>query len=282
MDGKTSSSPSLINQERVTETYTAAVDQNEAIQKAKQFAQNAFMGETGAIKREHQQKLDEVRSGLSVRGMAQSSVMVREAARINAEEVTALTQARLNAILEGYELYEVMIDDQMAVDICDGIMQGVNQMVYSANSPHPTLSPTPQYRELVAQMHGVSAAWVKTQIDRRRLAPKKPEAPSITTIYNVQGDHARWNTNSTDNSVNVVTKSSAEFFTTLRERIEAEVTDKAEQKKIVEAIEALQEAHGKPSFVQRYTDFIAVAANHMTILAPFIPALTEMVHKIAS
>jgi hypothetical protein len=42
----------------------------------------------------------------------------------------------------------------------------------------------------------------------------------------------------------------------------------------------LQASHGKPSFAQRYTDFMAAAANHIKVIAPFIPALTEMLHHV--
>ena len=40
-----------------------------------------------------------------------------------------------------------------------------------------------------------------------------------------------------------------------------------------------REARGKPSFGKRYSDFIASAANHMTLVAPFIPALKEILSR---
>jgi hypothetical protein len=256
-------------------------DQNQAIQKARQFARTRYAGETDQIIRQHQQMLGEVRAQLASRGLAVSGAMVSETARIHGEQIKALTLAQLDAILEGYELNGVVIDDQMAVNLCDEIIQGMNNQVHSSQNTPVAGMPggTEQlYRQLLAQAVGVNAAWVKTQIDRRRLMPKRMEGS--TTIYNVQGDNARWNFNSTDQSVNVITKSSAEFFTTLRERIEAGVQDSGERTKVLTALTALEESHGKPSFAQRYTDFIAAAANHMTLLTPFIPALTEMLHQV--
>jgi hypothetical protein len=41
-----------------------------------------------------------------------------------------------------------------------------------------------------------------------------------------------------------------------------------------------QESHGQPSFAQRYTDFIATAANHVVLLTPFVLALTAMLQKV--
>jgi hypothetical protein len=265
-----------------TQPYTAAMDQNEAIQKARQFARTAYAGQVDAISHACQQKIQEMRAQLAARGTILSGTQVVETARINGDMIRALTVARLEAILEGYELYGVSIDDLTAVNICDEVVQGMNQMIHSSKDDTLVgLTPptTSLYPGLLAKEVGISAGWVKTQIDRRRLSPKKAEGPSITTIYNVQGDNARWNMNSSDNSVNVVTKSSDEFFTALRGRIESEIADEVERRKILEAFTALQESHGKPSFSHRYTDFMAAAANHITVIVPFIPALTEMLHK---
>jgi len=38
----------------------------------------------------------------------------------------------------------------------------------------------------------------------------------------------------------------------------------------------MEAAKGTSGFTQKYQNFIASAANHMTVLAPFIPALTQM------
>ena len=131
---------------------------------------------------------------------------------------------------------------------------------------------------MVTQAVGLSANLVKTEIDRRRLMTKKESSP--TTNYYVQGENARVNVNSTDNSLNVVIESKEEFFGTLQQRIESGVPQGDERRKILDALTVLRESHGKPSFALRYTDFMAAAANHITVIVPFIPALTEMLHKV--
>lgn len=205
--------------------------------------------------------------------------MITESARIDGEQITAITQARIDATLEGYELHGIEIDDSMAVNICDDIVQGMKQMAFKCK--YPTLGGSvvsrrlePQYLGLVEQALGLSANLIKTQIDRRRLMAKKNSSP--TTNYYVQGENARVNVNSTDHSVNVVLKSSEEFFGTIRQRIESGIPDGDERREILAALTALQESHGKPSFAQRYTEFIAATADYVTLLTPFIPALTEM------
>ena len=86
----------------------------------------------------------------------------------------------------------VVIDDQMAINICDEIIQGMNKMIHSPQNTSISGMPGGAgqlYRQQLAQAAGVNAALVKTQCDRRRLMTKKSEGS--TTIYNVQGDNAR-------------------------------------------------------------------------------------------
>jgi hypothetical protein len=260
------------------------MDENQALERARQFARNRYEGEVKLIDRDHEKKLVEMRAQAAARGTIMSSGTVNETARIDAERIEALCLAKLDATLEGYDLHGVDVDDQMAITLCDQIIQGMNNLIHSTtNSLIPGMPAGSEalYKQFIAKHLSLSANSVKTEIDRKRfMAKKKTEAPSITTIYNVQGDNARWNTNSTDNSVNIVTKSSKEFFADLRGKIESEVPEGDERRKIVESLTALQASHGQPSFARRYTDFMAAAANHIKVIAPFIPALTEMLHHI--
>jgi hypothetical protein len=258
------------------------MDQNQALEKARQFARTRYSGEMENIVRVHERKKAEMHNRLAARGSLLSGNMIHENAGVDGEQVRAITESRLDALLEGYELYGITIDDQMAVNLCDEIVQGMKQTIY--NCKFPTFNGSlpagleSQYPRMVEQAVGLSANLVKTEIDRRRLMAKKTEGS--TTIYNVQGENARVNVNSNDHSVNVVTKSKDEFFTTLQQKIESAVPAGEERQKILTALTSLQESHGKPAFAQRYTNFIAVAANHVALLSPFIPALTEMLHQV--
>lgn len=259
------------------------MDRQQAIEKAQQFARMRYNGEMEQIVREYQQKRVQMRAELNKRGLLMSGNMIAESARVDGEQVTAITQARIDATLEGYELHGIEIDDSMAINMCDDIVQGMKQTAFKCKCPTFGGSNLPpgvesQYPRLVEQALGLSANLIKTQIDRRRLMAKKNNSP--TTNYYVQGENARVNVNSTDHSVNVVLKSSEEFFGTIRQRIESGVPDGDERRKMLTALTALQESHGKPSFAQRYTAFIATTADYMTLLTPFIPALTEMLGHV--
>jgi hypothetical protein len=256
-------------------------DQREAIEKAKRFAHNAYVAESQKVDLEHEMNRANARATLAARGLAVSSVMINEMARIDAERIRALAEARLSTTMEGYELHGIEIDDAMATSLCFDIMGEVNRMIKQAQLQGPQVpiqNAGSLYLPALGRQLRISVEWVRTQIDRRRLMPNKNEGPAV--IYSVQGDNSRLNLNSTDNSANIVVKSDAELFAKLREHIKAIVTDEGERGKIFNAITALQEAQGKPSFAQRYTDLIAVAADHMTILTPFIPALSEMLSHV--
>ncbi len=62
-------------------------------------------------------------------------------------------------------------------------------------------------------------------------------------------------------------------FDDLRQLIQTQVVD---NQLILEALIELEDNYGKGSFVEKYNNFIQSAANHITLLAPFIPALTTM------
>src|SRR5260370_11765287 len=100
-----------------TASILATMDQDQGIEKARQFARMRYTGETENIVREHEQKRVQMRAQLAARGILMSGTMINESARIDGEQIKAMTQSRIDAILEGYELYGVDIDEQMAINI---------------------------------------------------------------------------------------------------------------------------------------------------------------------
>jgi hypothetical protein len=54
------------------------------------------------------------------------------------------------------------------------------------------------------------------------------------------------------------------------------ITDEIERNDIVARINQLEKARGSAGFLQAYQNFIASAANHMTVFAPFLPVLAQM------
>jgi hypothetical protein len=104
--------------------------------------------------------------------------------------------------------------------------------------------------------------------------------PSSQSGHNIHlhGDHSRVNVNSTDNSTNVISESNTVLFARMREQATA-IDNTVEREAIVGRVVALEKAQGSSGFFQAYQDFIESAANHMTLFAPFLPALAHMLQQ---
>lgn len=85
------------------------------------------------------------------------------------------------------------------------------------------------------------------------------------------------NINSTDNSTNISVESSP-IFNGLIEAISKSSIEANEKSQILAKVEAMKQAEGSSGFLQKYKDFMQNAANHMTVISPFIPALTSLIN----
>lgn len=96
---------------------------------------------------------------------------------------------------------------------------------------------------------------------------------NVGVIGNVHG--GKINVGSTDNST-AINISTHQVFTNIKDALSKSETPATEKQALIRSVDAMESEVGKPTFMQRYQDFIAAGANHMTILAPFIPALTSL------
>ncbi len=95
-------------------------------------------------------------------------------------------------------------------------------------------------------------------------------------VYNLTGPNVRVNIQSIDSSTNLVEVEPTELFGRIRAAIDQSVQDGELLKKLQEKVTELEKTQGTPGFAARYKELMALAANHMTLLAPFIPALLQM------
>jgi len=262
------------------------MDKAQAVAKARQFAETAHSVALDKLSRQFQEKLKESRAQMAANGNLLSGGMIKETARITAERITALLQSRLDCLLEGFELHHVTLDDELVVNITNELtalrsswIEHAGQAIRSDPVVKTFSVAESTYLQMIGQDIGLYPNDIRTQIDRRRLMLKKTEVGTSINIYHITGHNNRWVTNSQDHSVNVVTQSSDQIFASLRQEIESHVPSGEEQTDILSRLVALEQSQSSPSFKQRYIDFIAAAANHMTFIAPFIPALTEMLQK---
>lgn len=96
----------------------------------------------------------------------------------------------------------------------------------------------------------------------------------------VSGHNSRVNIDSNDYSNNTV--SSGSLFDEVREAVSQGVGDANARDELIAAVRALEASKDKASFGKSYQAFIASSANHMSIVAPFLPALATMLAKFHS
>jgi hypothetical protein len=94
--------------------------------------------------------------------------------------------------------------------------------------------------------------------------------------FNLQGTHSRVNIQSQDSSVNISHQVTENIFADMRQVIQTHIQNEDERTQLLNSLVEMEAALSTSSFTKKYQDFIASAANHMTLLAPFIPILTQM------
>lgn len=120
-----------------------------------------------------------------------------------------------------------------------------------------------------------------TEVGFTREETRKAQAVSIH-IANFHGNlatgdasgvNARMNLGSTDNSTNVANEPA--IFSQLLEAV-TQIKDPDDRREVVAAVEEMRRQQGKSGFVKAYAAFMSTASDHMTVVAPFLPALTSL------
>jgi hypothetical protein len=106
-----------------------------------------------------------------------------------------------------------------------------------------------------------------------------PDQPTQIT-YNLSGTNVRMNINSLDSSVNIVDQAPLELFQQLLAAVQNSTADPELVAKMTAAIEDMERDYGTERFLERYTSFVAILADHMQVfgvaVAPYLPALTQL------
>ncbi|MCJ2128677.1 hypothetical protein [Methylobacterium sp. E-045] len=125
----------------------------------------------------------------------------------------------------------------------------------------------PTYNE---KFHSIPAHF-SVKLRRKGIFPK---GTGGNYTFNVSGNNARVNFHSTDNSTNRVGDNAV--FRDLQVAVENSGLNATEIAKLQSSIRDMQAAAGTPSFKNEYQKFIQDAATYMTIVSPFIPALSTL------
>jgi hypothetical protein len=117
------------------------------------------------------------------------------------------------------------------------------------------------------------------EVDSERHPARTGLAPRIGTQSFYMGDQSRVNMASEDRSTNTIQPESS-VFVELRELLEGTAMSAAERQSILQRLDALEAAApGSQQFLTKYQEFVAGAANHVTVLAPYLPALTALLTR---
>ena len=83
--------------------------------------------------------------------------------------------------------------------------------------------------------------------------------------------------NSTDNSTTYFASNPEALFKDMLQAV-MKIEDQSQRETIAATISAMSAAHQRQdgTFVSKYKEFIGAVADHITIFAPFVPAITSL------
>jgi hypothetical protein len=129
----------------------------------------------------------------------------------------------------------------------------------------------------------IKKAMLRQYIKELEIFPPPPASPpshggKLAENIHFHGPNARLNHQSTDNSSNTASISNERIFIQLREQTSS-IDNARERAAILNRIDALETTHGTRGFMAAYQAFMVAAANHVTVFAPLLPALAQMLPR---
>jgi len=204
------------------------------------------------------------------------------------QELTGnMAMGYLEAALETCALYNIRLDERLCTGIKVAIKeflvaQRKNALLHDAQRlPGAVRVPISVRQQLSGDRNLPRFNEVLIELEKARIEGTRDtaqEEPQVNHVFNVHGPNARVNIDSTDNSTNVVHQGMP--FSELRKAIESGVSDGVERAAILQRLSDLEAATDRESGAGRYQAFIAAAADHMTLIGPYLPALGHWVHNL--
>jgi RNA 3'-terminal phosphate cyclase len=128
--------------------------------------------------------------------------------------------------------------------------------------------------------------WLRTRVTQMRSTAslahyevsigRKGAYPSGTGGYyiKVSGQNARVNIGSADHSRNLAIE--GDIFDSLKSAVQTSISDNAKIAELTAAIEEMKRQKDGSGFAGDYQKFISILADHITVVAPLLPALTTL------
>ena len=115
------------------------------------------------------------------------------------------------------------------------------------------------------------------EIDYRREGVRQHQRqPTNVNLHVSDSPQARVNLYSNDQSLNIINSQSEQLFSQLRELLKESIADSHDLEVLLERVDDMERNQGTDDFTRAYKDFLATAADHISILAPVLPALASL------
>jgi hypothetical protein len=102
---------------------------------------------------------------------------------------------------------------------------------------------------------------------------KSPSISAPHSIINVGSETKTQLINSSRTTINI------QNFNQVSEIVSESISDERDKQKLLAHIKKMEAIQGKPEYLKMYQDFFAIAADHITVLTPIIPFLTQFLPK---
>lgn len=171
------------------------------------------------------------------------------------------------ADIDDFEVLEKQLHEHF-LKAMDGYYSEACHTLYSSGSPALTMHLQSDYENM---KRGKLADLSLLAAEMKNEAMKKYSHNNIT--YNLTGANARVNINSRDYSINVA--NAKVIFDQVREAAQ-KIDDQKLKDEILASVQGMESVVGKPAeYLPQYSKFMSLVANHVSVFANLIPALTQ-------
>jgi hypothetical protein len=149
-----------------------------------------------------------------------------------------------------------------------------SMVAFSEGVGHP--GPKETFDGICEEIRAKYSAEIQLHCHRAAVELKKQQGTHVAMniTYNLTGENPRVNINSTDYSIN--STNAGPIFGHLVEAIRTGVPDQGLRNQLIGKTRDLESAIAdKQRYLQLYKEFMAVVADHVTVIGPFIPALAQ-------
>ncbi|MEQ7872525.1 hypothetical protein ABDK56_00750 [Sphingomonas sp. ASV193] len=137
--------------------------------------------------------------------------------------------------------------------------------------------PTDGVKDEVERVWSELPAYLELRITELELGLGPQIGGSPTVTYAIQAHTISGNVQQgAHQSMQTSVVSGDTLLSNLTSTIQSEIADGETQAALLELVRELSETKGTPGFLNAYQRFMTAAANHVTVLAPFLPALAQM------